>query len=218
MEEFKILGIWFSYDRSAQQHWEWNFLPLVIKMRTVCSSWANRTLSIKGKITVFNSLIFSLLQYPTMSTITPDDAIKEVRKVATQFIWDNKRSKVAYGSMIQTVSNGGLQIMDLKTRVEINLLSWIRCIVNDPNSSASQSIKEILGEEDIHVAIGSKQELPVPGLGFCSILRRAHEDLVIPPRWSTHRKERSESRGHLVKQVYFATCSPIPSQHKTSLG
>lgn len=58
----KILGIWFSPSRSTQEHWEWNFLPQLLRMRAVCNSWINRSLSIKGRITVFNSLIFSLLQ------------------------------------------------------------------------------------------------------------------------------------------------------------
>lgn len=162
VQKVKILGIWFSYDRSIRQHWEWNFLPQISRMKTVCSSWSNRRLSIKGKITVFNSLVFSLLQYPSLSTITPppQEAIREVQKIATQFIWDNKRSKVAYNTMIQTIPRGGLQVMDLKTRVEINLLSWIRRMVNDPNSSAAHRIKEITREEDIRIAISSKQEPP----------------------------------------------------------
>lgn len=39
------------------------------KMRSTCSAWANRTLSLKGRVTVFYSLIYSL-QYVHNNTVT----------------------------------------------------------------------------------------------------------------------------------------------------
>lgn len=42
VEKVKILGIWFSAKRSIQQHWEWNFLPQINKMRATCSTWSNK--------------------------------------------------------------------------------------------------------------------------------------------------------------------------------
>lgn len=117
-------------------------------------------LSLKGKITVFNALIFSLLQYPTLSTVTPPMAFQEVKKIATRFIWDNKKSKVAYNTMIQTIADGGLQVMDLKARVETNLIGWIRHIFNDPKSSVAEQFREITGEQDLKTLLRSNFEPP----------------------------------------------------------
>lgn len=125
-------------------------------MRTVCNLWANRSISLKGRITVFNSLIFSLLQYPCLSTVTPTRAVLEVKKLAAQFIWENKRSKVAYNSMIQRIKDGGLQLMDLKAKIEANLLTWVVRISRCPNSSAGETIKRILEEDDIATIFASK--------------------------------------------------------------
>lgn len=59
----KILGVWFAYERNAQDHYEWNFRPQLDRMRACCSSWNSRSISLKGKVTVYNSLMISLLQY-----------------------------------------------------------------------------------------------------------------------------------------------------------
>lgn len=60
-QRLHILGIWFSKTRNTEEHYLWNFQPNLQKMNNICTSWANRSLSLKGKITVFNSLVISLL-------------------------------------------------------------------------------------------------------------------------------------------------------------
>lgn len=49
--------------RSPEDHFAWNFKAQLDKMRASCSSWNNRALLLKGKVTVYNTLMISLLQY-----------------------------------------------------------------------------------------------------------------------------------------------------------
>lgn len=80
----KILGIWFARDHSEEDHYTWNYSPILEKMRKTCSSWINRSLSLslKGKVTVLNSLICSQIQYVNMNTVTPARALVEARKIS----------------------------------------------------------------------------------------------------------------------------------------
>lgn len=74
-----ILGVLFARNREPEQHYQWNFKPQLQKMHNTCKSWSNRTLSLKGKTTVFNCLVVSLLQYITANTVTPKRVIQEVK-------------------------------------------------------------------------------------------------------------------------------------------
>lgn len=50
--------------------------------------------------------------------------------------------------------------MDLKARVDINLLGWVRRALASPNSSAAESFRSICGEDSIQVVLGSKADSP----------------------------------------------------------
>lgn len=99
-DKAKILGVWFSNCRNHTDHYEWNFKQQIQKMKNTCQSWANRTLSYKGKGTVLNVLVISLLQYVITNTITPKRVFPEVKKIACDFLWAGKRNKIAYNTVI----------------------------------------------------------------------------------------------------------------------
>lgn len=152
----KILGVWFSKDRSEEDHYSWNFLPILQKMRSVCASWSNRTLSLKGRVRVFNSLIYSMVQYVNANTVTPKQVLLEVRKLATTFLWSGKKSKVAYNVVIQSVLDGGLRLMDLEHRTRVNELAWIKRTLKHPNSTSAEMLRYISGEGDLSFILGLK--------------------------------------------------------------
>lgn len=129
VKEIKILGIWFTADPSEDCRYKLNFRPILERIKHVCHSWSNRSLSIKGKVTVANALLVSLLQYPTASIHTPLRVLKEYSKILQEFIWDGKRSKIAYKTLILPITQGGLKLIDLDTRIQANMLQWIRRII-----------------------------------------------------------------------------------------
>lgn len=142
----KILGVWFSNSRSSDDHYNWNFLPMLQKMRGTCKAWCNRTLSLKGKVTVYNTLVLSLLQYITSNTQTPPRVLAEVKALACDFIWAGKRSKIAFNTLIQETQEGGLKLFDLESRVKASLLAWAKRIILSPEGSAGNLIRTFCGE------------------------------------------------------------------------
>lgn len=112
-------------------------------------------------MTVFNSLVYSLVQYVNSNLVTPPRVLSETRNIATSFLWTGKRSKAAYNTVIQTASDGGLCLMDLEYRTHINHLAWIKCIVKNPESTAAEMIRIIAGERNVQFALGLRS--PISG-------------------------------------------------------
>lgn len=113
-----------------------NYKHLLDRIRYVCGTWSNRTLSLKGKVTVINTLLASILQYPTAVIHTPPRVLMEYRKIVLNFLWNGKRAKIAYKTLTLPTERGGLRLMDLESRVEVNLLQWIRRVLKNPQASS----------------------------------------------------------------------------------
>lgn len=117
-------------------------------------------MSLKGKTTVFNSLIISLLQYVTANTTTPKRVIQEVKEMARGFLWSGKQSKVAYDTVIQLIRDGGLRLADLECRIKASLLSWVRRTLLSPESSAAETLRLCTQEKDLNLILGAKRHYP----------------------------------------------------------
>lgn len=144
VDRIKILGIWFTRGCSMDDHYQFNFKPQLGKIKSICDSWNARNLSIKGKVTLVNSLMISLLQYQCSSISTTLQEFREYRNLVTDFIWNGKKSKVAYSTLILPVAQGGLNVMDLPTRVQVSTLQWVRRMIKRPKSNAAIFLKQML--------------------------------------------------------------------------
>lgn len=60
-------------------------------------------------------MLISILQYPTSISLTPPRVVKEFRKTVTQFVWNSKKPKVSYNSIIQNTHSGGLGLLEYYT-------------------------------------------------------------------------------------------------------
>lgn len=117
VDQVKILGIFFKTNISEGENFTLNFEPNLCKIRALCSTWSNRNLSLKGKITLITSLMISLLQFQCTSISTPPRVIADLKKIVLDFIWNGKNSKIAYHVMVQEIGRGGLKLPDLWTRI-----------------------------------------------------------------------------------------------------
>lgn len=123
-EPVETLGVIVTGNEN--DHLELNFRPKIIKMKHLLSSWKCRKLSLKGKITVVNSLALSKLIYLCSIIHVPDKVYSEVKSIITDFIWDGKVAKIAYDTLIMGIDEGGLKLVDLKTKVKSLNASWIK--------------------------------------------------------------------------------------------
>lgn len=154
----KILGIVFKNGMSEDQHFQLNFAPLFAKMGKICDSWSNRNLSLKGKVTVLNSLITSILQYQCACSPTPARVSIDFKRMVTDFLWNFKRSRIAYTLLIQPISEGGLKLADLESRIYACHIKWIIYLWHNPHSILAKTFLQATKQDDIRNSILAKTD------------------------------------------------------------
>ena len=100
-------------------------------MKHLLWSWKCRRLSLKGKVTVINTLAVSPLLYLASVIHVPAQVIQEVKKIVVDFIWDSKPPKVAYDVMIQSIENGGLKLVDFESKIKSLKLGFIKILLQN---------------------------------------------------------------------------------------
>ncbi len=91
---------------------------LTLKLIISRDSWKCRNLSLKGKITIVNTLALSSLLYLASVIHVPSIVFKEVKHIIVDFIWEGKTSKIAYDVLIQQTEEGGLKLVYFEDKVK----------------------------------------------------------------------------------------------------
>lgn len=158
VDKVTILGIVFANSVTEDQQYQWNFQQKLQKIKNICNTWWNRNLSMKGKVTLTNSLMISILQYPCTCTATPTRVFTEFKAIIMDFIWNHGRSKISYNLLIQDINKGGLRLADLESRVRVIHVNWIKFMWNNPDSILSWMLMRNMGLEQIFHLILSKTD------------------------------------------------------------
>lgn len=157
-ETVKILGVVFKNCITDEEHFRLNFAPQLAKIDNICNSWSNRSLSIKGKITVINSLLTSILQYPCAYSPTPTRVLVDFKRIMTDFLWNFKRSSIAYALLIQPITEGGLKLADLEARIHACHIKWIKYLWHNPNSLTANIFLQATNQKNTQDAILAKTD------------------------------------------------------------
>lgn len=155
----KILGLVFKTNMTKEEQYDLNFTHRIKQIRHTCESWQNRRMSLKGKVTLVNALLISVLHYPCSATFTPQQVLIEFKRLVVDFLWDGKRPKIAYNLLIQQIESGGLKLADLETRLQTIQLSAIKKIWHNPNSTWANILATSLHTEDIKRVLLFKADL-----------------------------------------------------------
>lgn len=139
-----ILGTTLRARTDMEMLYNDNFKPCITKMENRIFLWKKRRLSLKGRITVANTLIISLIVFIASVLPTPNRVFKEVNKMIREFIWCDKRDKIAYDNVIQEIEVGGLKLCDLRCKVKAAKIGWVKRLCNDNNSKQARMLKHLL--------------------------------------------------------------------------
>jgi hypothetical protein len=88
-----ILGLYIC--QTEKDSVKYNFEPNITKMKSIFNLWKQRNLSLKGKITIINSLAASLIVYPCSTLITLDTILDQIDKIFFNFLWDSNCNKIS---------------------------------------------------------------------------------------------------------------------------
>ena len=119
----KSLGIYFSKNKSLSMNMNWSQERL-IKIQQLLNSWKRRNLTFKGKVIILKSLVISKLIYTAQVLSCPMEWIKAYAKLFYNFLWGN-RAKVKKENMINTLQNGGMNMVDMCTQFMSLRIKWL---------------------------------------------------------------------------------------------
>ena len=80
---------------------------------------------------MINTLAISSLLYLANVIHVPSQVITEVKWLITDFLWDGKPAKIAYNAMIQSIKNGGMNLVDFESKVKALTVSFIKRLLNN---------------------------------------------------------------------------------------
>jgi len=83
-----------------------------------------RSLTLFGKSTIIKSLALPKLLYVCSKIFVPDYFISKVKNVITDFIWNGKKPKIKYDTLIGNCDNGGINLPDFESQIKANRVKW----------------------------------------------------------------------------------------------
>jgi len=124
----KPLGIHFSCDQ--EQVIKQNLHERLSDVQKTINLWSLRSLSLFGKMTIIKSFLIPKLLYVSSILETPRQIIKEMERMIYKFLWKGP-DKVTKLSVINSLTNGALNLMDLETHIKASRLSWIPRVLDE---------------------------------------------------------------------------------------
>jgi hypothetical protein len=113
-----LLGITISKDKDVLK--TENFTKRIENIESLTRIWSSRNLSMKGKLTIINTLLIPKLIYPCTILDVPADIITSASNVLRTFFWNWKRPKIKIDTLVRKIDTGGIKYPCLDCKVK----SW----------------------------------------------------------------------------------------------
>eukprot|EP00112_Aurelia_sp_Birch-Aquarium-sp1_P012597 Seg265.3 transcript_id=Seg265.3/GoldUCD/mRNA.D3Y31 product="Transposon TX1 putative 149 kDa protein" protein_id=Seg265.3/GoldUCD/D3Y31 len=120
----EILGVLFGSKEAIEDTW----MKRVEKLINRLDAWSHRSLSLKGKILIVNTIALSGLVYAGTIFGLPENIRKQIDRAIFQFIWSNKNELVSRKACLQPIERGGLGVVDIRTKIKALHLKYVGCL------------------------------------------------------------------------------------------
>ena len=111
-EKLNILG--FTIMADPHEMININYEKCFDKIQQVFDLWSLRSLTLMGRITVYNTLVVPIvIQKLTCLYTPPEWFYKKVHRKLMNFLWRGKRPQIAFKKLILRYQQGGLRLADL---------------------------------------------------------------------------------------------------------
>ncbi len=117
------LGI--TIGNTEEETYKLNLTPKINKLTEFINIWSQRSLSLKGKITVINSLLLPQLIYVVTILSSPSETTKVINDLLFKFLWSGKPQKIAKDIITNKIEEGGLKMPDIDAKFKSLALTWI---------------------------------------------------------------------------------------------
>lgn len=118
----RILGAWIGNNPNPTISWT-NKLK---NITAALEKWKKCHPSMSGKRLIVQMIVGGMTQYLTKAQGMPPDIEDEVVKIIRDFIWDDKKPLVALESLYRPRTDGGLGLLDIRSRNQAIQLTWLK--------------------------------------------------------------------------------------------
>ena len=130
VRKVKILGVFFSATESCDSE---NAGTIAKSINNTLGAWQQRSLTIKGRITVTKALIISKLVYAGNSGCIPKKFQVQINSKIMKYLWRGRSPKVAKNVLVSSVGQGGLNAIDVEKFCNSLKMGWIGKMLSDDN-------------------------------------------------------------------------------------
>jgi hypothetical protein len=128
-----LLGITITPNDAVS--YKENFNNKIDNITTLTRIWSTINLSLKGKLTIINTILIPKLIYPATILETPKEVIPRINSIFSSFLWNWKTPKIKKDVIIRTIKNGGLKVPCMDCKIKAWKSIWpIRCLKNEAQS------------------------------------------------------------------------------------
>ena len=122
----EILGLEFGTQTVIESSW----IKRVEKLTNRLEAWKQRSLSLKGKILIVNTIALSGLVFVGTIYHLPPAIEKQVNRAIFQFIWAGKNELVSRKTMFQPPDKGGQGVVDMHLKTNALHLKFLQSIID----------------------------------------------------------------------------------------
>ena len=122
----EILGLEFGTQIALESCW----IKRIEKLTNRLEAWKHRSLYLKGKALIVNTIALSGLVFVGTIYHLPPAIEKQVNRAIFQFIWAGKNELVSRKTMFQPPDKGGQGIVDIHLKTNALHLKFLQSIID----------------------------------------------------------------------------------------
>ena len=114
-DPIKALGVHFSHNKAKSTIA--NFDDKTEKLKSKLNIWSSRDMTIFGRACIVHTIGLSQFLYVATVIDFPEEKIKTINQLVSKFIWRGWKPKVKKKTLINDISEGGIGLIDLNSKV-----------------------------------------------------------------------------------------------------
>ena len=118
------------------------FNELYTRIKIKLAFWKGRNLSLIVRVRVINIYILSRLWYRTEIFSVPKNLLTEIESDKLDFVWNKKKHEINKQLSMSCESNGGLQLVDIQSKIGAQRLSWLAKVLKLPYDDLNRKIAD----------------------------------------------------------------------------
>ena len=128
-----LLGISLGTDLAETS--KKNYEQMIIKIQNIVKLWQTRQITLLGRITIIKVLLLSQLIYRFSVLPSPlPDQMKRINDIFFDFLWNNKKHFIDQKVMINSLGEGGLNMIDISSKDTSLKCSWVKRLCDKDNT------------------------------------------------------------------------------------